>query len=45
MNKPLAAHIFDRADDEWYVEPRAVSDALFAAENFSERSQTIRPRT
>jgi hypothetical protein len=34
MNKPLKAHIFDRADDEWYCEPICVSTALFAAEKF-----------
>lgn len=34
MKKPLNAHIFDRSDDEWYVEPRWVSDALFDVEKF-----------
>lgn len=32
--RPLKAHIFDRADDEFYVEPQWVSDALFDAEIF-----------
>jgi hypothetical protein len=35
MTKPLRAHVFDRADGEWYVEPRWVSDALFRVEDFS----------
>lgn len=34
MNKPMNAHVFDRADDEWYVEPRWASDALFKVEKF-----------
>lgn len=34
MNRPLKAHIFDRANDEWYVEPAWCSDALFLVEEF-----------
>ena len=30
MTKPRLAHIFDRADGEWYVEPRDV-DGIAAA--------------
>jgi hypothetical protein len=37
MTRPLKAHIFDRAADEWYVEPEWVSDALFRAEEFGDR--------
>ena len=32
--RPLKAHIWGRSDDEWYVEPVFVSDALFAVEKF-----------
>jgi hypothetical protein len=34
VNKPLQATVFDRADDEWYVEPIWASDALFEVESF-----------
>jgi hypothetical protein len=37
MTRPIKAHIFDRASDEWYVEPEWVSDALFRVEKFGER--------
>lgn len=31
----LNAHVWDRADDEWYVEPEWCSERLFAVESFS----------
>ena len=32
--KAKEAHVFDRADHEWYVDTPSVSDALFRVENF-----------
>jgi len=32
--KPRAAHIFDRAADEWYVEPEDCTTALLSVERF-----------
>lgn len=32
--KRRESHIFERLDEEWYVEPIAVSDALFCVEKF-----------
>lgn len=34
-SKPKSAHVFDRADCEWYVDPPSVSAALFSVENFT----------
>ncbi len=34
MNKPLKAHIWDKAPLDWYVEEERASEALFGAERF-----------
>ena len=34
-SRPKDAKVFDRADDNWYVDPPSVADALFRVEKFS----------